>query len=211
MIEFKVYITLSDRLVELPVILDLCNTYNYVRTDLLTLLGYYPPKYRWKNEHPECEDLMYFLLPSDGELVHEDIMDDEFIIVSKMSVPLKFGQRSKVLQHFDIDFHQNMLVPHNRERFHSCGIQTREIELRKCKARKIKQKPKSSKAVTLIDFICKINEITIKRFSLKQWSFMAQMYMNYYSHYPAWKAIVFCKHDGICDCSSRVCEWEQSF
>ena len=168
---------------------------------------YYPPDGKWVNECPECERLMYFLLSSDRELVHEDIMADEFIIVSQMSVPLKFGQKSKLYQQFEIDYQQNMLVPCNSVRFRSKGIET---VLKICEGRKIKQKPKSGEGLTLQDFLCEINESTIKRFSLIQWSFMAELYRNYHGHFPAWKDIIFCKHDGVCDCPSRVCEWEQS-
>ena len=207
MIEFNIFITSNDDLLEVPVLLDLDKKFSYMRKDVISVLGYYPPVYAWLDESTEIKNLSYFLLAPDGKIVHEKLIEDGFIIVHDLSVPIKLGRSSKLLQLFDIDNENKMLVPKDKNRIPSSGIPFAETSLRKCKARKIKNKSRCEDSMFLVDFKKEINENMRKRFSMVQWSFIHDMFQQSEDCIPSWRSDIFCENSDFCDCSMRLLEW----
>ena len=204
MIEFNIFVASNNDLLEVPVLLDLEKKFSYLRKDVLSVLGYYPPVYAWLDETTEIENLKYFLLAPDGKIVHEKLIEEGFIVVHDLSVPIKLGKSSKILQLFNVDNESKMLAPKDKNRIPSSGIPFAEISLRKCKARQIRNRSNRVGSTTMGDLKHEINRDMRKRFSMLQWSFIHDMFQQSEDSIPSWRRDIFC---GNSDGSMRLLEW----
>ena len=190
MIQFKICILLQHTLADVPVILDMNNIYNYIRKDVLRVLDYYPPASMVTDDFPECEELKYFVLPPEnGGIVHKDVIRETLIVVDELSVPIKLGKNSKILELLEIENQHKWLEPKDKDISWKLGIPFNNTNLRECEARKIKQNAKDDDTLTFRDLFLPIDEYTLKRFDALQVAFMCRMYKSYgyYKGYaPEW-------------------------
>ena len=199
--EFNICIPFSTQaLGEIPIILDLDCSFNYIRKDMLDILGYYP---QWLEESPEMEDIAYLVLGSDGKIAYDSWICETFIIVHELTVPLKLGRNCNLLKLFAISDKQRLLVPVKR-RFPSTGISFQEVQLQQSKASQLKQGAQNLKKI-----FKPIDTSMFNLFSRIQWSFIYSMVLEKEAALPEWRSLIFCPADNY-ECPAKLLNWRET-